>query len=60
MTSAKQYLIDEGIDQYFDLEVNSDFNEGVFDAVSSGSHQMGHSGSMSIQRQGSIYRCRHD
>ena len=34
MTSAKQYLIDEGIDQYFDLELNSDFNEGVFDAVS--------------------------
>ena len=34
MTSAKQYLIYEGIDQYFDLELNSDFNEGVFDAVS--------------------------
>ena len=34
MTPAKQYLIDEGIDQYFDLELNSDYNEGAFDAVS--------------------------
>lgn len=34
MTPAKQYLIDEGIDQYFDLDLNSDYNEGAFDAVS--------------------------
>ncbi|MEE3037165.1 MAG: hypothetical protein VX344_01915 [Bacteroidota bacterium] len=34
MTPAKQYLIDEGIHHYFDLELNSDYNEGAFDAVS--------------------------
>lgn len=34
MKSAKEYLINEGIDAYFDLDQNSDFKENPFDAVS--------------------------
>ena len=34
MQSAKEYLLQEGLDQYIDLDQNSDFKEGVFDAVS--------------------------
>ena len=34
MKSAKEYLIQEGLDQYINLDANADFNEGIFDAVS--------------------------
>lgn len=34
MKSAKEYLIQEGLDQCINLDANADFNEGIFDAVS--------------------------
>ena len=34
MQSAKEYLIQEGLNKYIKLDVNADFKEGVFDAVS--------------------------
>ena len=34
MQSAKEYLIQEGLNKYIQLDVNTDFKEGVFDAVS--------------------------
>ena len=34
MKSAKEYLIQEGLNQYINLDANADFKEGVFDAVS--------------------------
>jgi hypothetical protein len=32
--SAREYLIQEGLNQYIDLDANSDFKESAFDAVS--------------------------
>jgi len=34
MQSAKEYLIQEGLNQYINLDTNADFKEGAFDAVS--------------------------
>lgn len=34
MQSAKEYLIQEGLNQYINLDANTDFKEGAFDAVS--------------------------
>ena len=34
MQSAKEYLIQEGLNKYINLDANADFKEGVFDAVS--------------------------
>jgi hypothetical protein len=34
MQSAKEYLIQEGLNQYINLDANADFKEGAFDAVS--------------------------
>ena len=34
MQSAKEYLIQEGLNQYINLDANAEFNEGAFDAVS--------------------------
>ena len=34
MKSAKEYLIQEGLNKYIKLDANTDFNEGAFDAVS--------------------------
>ena len=34
MQSAKEYLIQEGLNQYINLDENADFKEGAFDAVS--------------------------
>ena len=34
MQSAKEYLIQEGLNQYINFDANADFKEGVFDAVS--------------------------
>ncbi|MGC6470470.1 MAG: hypothetical protein ACON4E_04300 [Flavobacteriales bacterium] len=34
MSSAKEYLLKENINRYFDLNTNQEFVEGVFDAVS--------------------------
>lgn len=34
MQSAKEYLIQEGLNQYINLNENADFKEGAFDAVS--------------------------
>ena len=34
MKSAKEYLIQEGLNQYINLDANADFKEGAFDAVS--------------------------
>ncbi|MBF45475.1 MAG: hypothetical protein CMD38_04260 [Flavobacteriales bacterium] len=34
MQSAKEYLIQEGLNKYIKIDVNADFKEGVFDAVS--------------------------
>ena len=34
MQSAKEYLIQEGLNQYINLGANADFKEGAFDAVS--------------------------
>ena len=34
MQSAKEYLIEEGLNQYINLDANAEFNEGAFDAVS--------------------------
>ena len=34
MESAKEYLIQEGLNQYINLDAYADFNEGAFDAVS--------------------------
>ena len=34
MQSAKEYLIQEGLNQYINLNANADFKEGAFDAVS--------------------------
>ena len=33
MQSAKEYLIQEGLNQYINLDANADFKEGAFDAV---------------------------
>ena len=34
MQSSKEYLIQEGLNQYINFDANADFKEGVFDAVS--------------------------
>ena len=34
MQSAKEYLIQEGLNQHINLDANADFKEGAFDAVS--------------------------
>ena len=34
MQSAKEYLIQEGLNQYINLDANADFKEGAYDAVS--------------------------
>ena len=34
MQSAKEYLIQEGLNHYINFDANADFKEGVFDAVS--------------------------
>ena len=34
MQSAKEYLIQEGLNQYINLNANADFKEGAYDAVS--------------------------
>jgi len=34
MQSAKEYLIQQGLNQYIKLDANADFKEGAFDAVS--------------------------
>jgi len=34
MQSAKEYLIQEGLNQHINLDANADFEEGAFDAVS--------------------------
>ena len=34
MQSAKEYLIQEGLNKYIKLDATADFKEGVFDAVS--------------------------
>ena len=34
MQSSKEYIIQEGLNQYINFDANADFKEGVFDAVS--------------------------